>query len=163
LTQLGPVTDRANGEFLQIAFDRMFGLLERGGLLPPAPEEIEGMEIQVDFTSVLSQAQKLMGISQTERAVSFVGNMAGAWPDALDNVDADAIVRDYWDRSGAPATGLRDERQRDQIRADRARQQQMAQAAAMAPAVQQGADAARLLSETDTGDGGNLLQRLTGA
>ncbi|KKW94194.1 hypothetical protein YP76_04785 [Sphingobium chungbukense] len=162
LTQLGPVTDRANSEFLQIGFDRMFGLLERGGLLPPAPEEIEGMEIQVDFTSVLAQAQKMLGISQTERAVSFVGNMAGAWPEALDNVDADAIVRDYWDRSGAPATGLRDERQRDKLRSDRARQQQMAQAAAMAPAMQQGADAARLLSEADTGDGGNLLQRLTG-
>ena len=162
LTQLGPVTDRANAEFLQVAFDRMFGLLERGGLLPPAPEEIEGMDIQVDFTSVLAQAQKLMGISQTERAVSFVGNLAGAWPDALDNVDTDAVIRDYWERSGAPARGLRDERARDQMRAARAKQQQAAQAAAMAPAMQQGADAARLLSETDAGDGGNLLQRLVG-
>jgi hypothetical protein len=162
LTQLGPVTDRANSEFLQVAVDRMFGLLERGGMLPPAPDEIEGMEVQIDFTSVLAQAQKLMGISQTERAVSFVGNLAAAWPDALDNVDTDAVVRDYWERSGAPTRGLRDERQRDQMRASRAKRQQMAQAAAMAPAAQQGADAARLLSETDAGGGQNLLQRLTG-
>ena len=120
------------------------------------------MDIQVEFVSVLAQAQRMLGISQTERAVSFVGNLAGAWPDALDNVDPDEIVRDYWERSGAPAKGLRDARERDQLRASRAKQQQMAQAAAMAPAMQQGADAARLLSETDAGDGSNLLQRLTG-
>ncbi len=161
LTQLGPVTDRVNVEFLQIAFDRMFGILSRGGLLPEAPEEIEGMEIQVDFTSVLTQAQRLLGITQTERAVGFVGNLAAAVPEALDNLDADAIVKDYWERSGAPATGLRDPKQRDAMRQQRAQAQQAERAAAMVPAVQQGADAARLLSEADTGDG-SLLERLVG-
>lgn len=160
LTQLGPVTDRANVEFLQVAFDRMFGILARGGLLPEAPPEIEGQEVQVDFTSVLAQAQKLLGISQTERAVSFVGNLGGVLPEALDNLDPDAIVADYWDRSGAPSTGLRDPKVRDQIRRDRAQQQQAERIAAMAPAAQKGADAARLLSEADTGDGGSLLERI---
>lgn len=161
LTQLGPVTDRANGEFLQVAFDRLFGILARGNLLPPPPEEIEGMEIRVDFTSVLTQAQRLLGISQTERAVGFVGNLAAAFPDAADNLDTDAIVKDYWERSGATAAGLRDPEVRDAMRKQRAQAQQAERAAAMAPAVQQGADAARLLSEADTGSG-SMLERLVG-
>lgn len=161
LTQLGPVTDRANTEFLQVAFDRMFGILSRGGLLPPAPDEIQGMEIKVDFVSVLAQAQKLMGISQTERAVSFVGNLGASFPEAGDNLDVDEIVRDYWERSGATATGLRDKKIVEQIRAGRAQAQQAEKMAAMMPAAKDGADAARLLSEADTGDG-SLLERLVG-
>lgn len=161
LTQLGPVTDRVNAEFLQPAFDRIFGILAAGGLLPPPPPEIEGMDIQVDFTSVLTQAQKLLGISQTERAVSFVGNLAAAFPEAGDNLDVDAVVHDYWERSGAPATGLRDPKLRDAMRAKRAEAQEAERIAAMMPAAKDGADAARLLSEADTGSG-NLLQRLVG-
>lgn len=161
LTQLGPVTDRANTEFLQIAFDRMFGILSRAGMLPEAPPEIEGMELKVDFVSVLSQAQKLLGISQTERAVGFVGNLAAADPSALDNLDIDAIVHDYWERSGAPATGLRDAKVRDAMRQARAQAAQAEKMAAMMPAAKDGADAARLLSEADTGDG-SLLERLVG-
>lgn len=163
LTQLGPVTDRANGELLQPANDRVGEILAmRGELLndlPPPPPEIEGMEIRTDFTSILAQAQRMMGISGTERSVAFVGNMAAIFPDAADNLDPDAIIKDYWERSGAPATGLRDEKVRDGIREQRAQAQAAERAAAQMPAVQQGADAARLLSEADTGTG-NLLERL---
>lgn len=161
LTQLGPVTDRANAEFLQVAFDRMFGILLRAGAIPPAPPEIEGMEIKVDFVSVLAQAQKLLGISTTERAVAFVGNLGAASPEVLDNLDLDAIVYDYWERSGAPATGLRDAKVRDSIRQARAQAQQADRVAAMMPAAKDGADAARLLSEADTGQG-SLLERIAG-
>lgn len=161
LTQLGPVTDRANAEFLQVAFDRMFGILARKGMIPPAPPEIEGMEIQVDFVSVLAQAQKLLGISTTERAVAFVGNLGAAFPEAGDNLDIDAIVHDYWERSGAPASGLRDAKVRDGVRQARAQAQQAERMAAMMPAAKDGADAARLLSEADTGQG-SVLERLIG-
>jgi hypothetical protein len=160
LSQLGPVTDRANVEFLQVAFNRMYGILSRMGLLPQAPEEIQGMEVKVDFVSVLAQAQKLLGLSQTERAVAFVGNIAAVNPEAVDNLDVDAIIADYWDRSGAIAAGLRDPRVRDQIRASRAQQKNAERMAAMMPAAKDGADAARLLSEADTGSG-SLLQRMT--
>lgn len=161
LTQLGPVTDRANVEFLQVAFDRQFGILQRAGMIPPAPPEIEGMEIKIDFVSVLAQAQKLLGISQTERAVAFVGNLGAAFPEAGDNLDIDAIVHDYWERSGAPVSGLRDTKVRDEIRAARAQAQQAERVAAMMPAAKDGSQAARLLSEADVG-GESVLERMIG-
>jgi hypothetical protein len=159
LTQLGPVTDRVNGEFLQPGVDRMFGILHRGGQLPEAPEEIEDMEIGVQFVSVLAQAQRMMGISQIERGISFVGSLSQALPEAIDNLDPDAIVEDYWERTGAAAVGLRDPKKRDALRAQRQRMQSAERAAALAPAVQQAAQGAQLLSETDSG-GESLLDRV---
>lgn len=161
LTQLGPVTDRANHELLQVMSDRVVDILiQRGDILnelPEPPREMQGEEVATDFTSVLTQAQRMMGISQTERAVSFVGNMAAAFPEAADNIDPDAIVADYWERSGAVASGLRDPKVRDQMRQQRAQAQQAEQAAALMPAVKDGADAARLLAETDMGGGGGFI------
>lgn len=165
LTQLGPVTDRANFELLQVASDRVGDILAtRGDLLnalPPPPEDLEGEEIATDFVSVLAQAQRMLGIGQTERAVSMVGNMVAAFPEVRDNIDPDAIVRDYWDRSGATPSGLRDPAQRDAIRQQRAAAAQQQQIAAMMAPVKDGADAARLLSETDVG-GGSALDALVG-
>ncbi|RSY83125.1 phage tail protein [Sphingomonas koreensis] len=165
MTQLGPVVDRVNNEGLQVANDRVSDVLAaRGDLLnslPPAPEELQGEELSTDFVSIMAQAQRMLGIASTERAVSFVGNMAAAFPDAADNIDADAIVQDYWERSGAEPSGLRDPKVRDAIREQRAAAQNAERMAAMMPAAKDGADAARLLSEADTG-AGSLLERLVG-
>jgi len=161
LTQLGPVTDRANGEMLKVVIDRVFGILHRGGALPPPPQELAGgTEIEIDFISVLAQAQKMMGLGQTERALSVAGNLAGMIPDVLDNIDGDAVLTDYWERTGAPTIGLRDPKKRDEMRAQRQQQEAMKQAAEMAPAAQQTADAAKLLSQADTGAGGTMLDRI---
>lgn len=160
LTQLGPVTDRANFELLQVMSDRVVDILgQRGDLLnqlPDPPQEMQGEDIATDFTSVLTQAQRMLGIGQTERAVSFVGNMAAAFPEAADNIDVDAVVSDYWDRSGAVAAGLRDPKVRDKMRADRAAAQQREEMVNTLPAVKDGAEAARLLAETDLGGGPGL-------
>lgn len=157
LTQLGPVTDRANFELLQVMSDRVVDILgQRGDLLnqlPEPPQEMQGEDIATDFTSVLTQAQRMLGIGQTERAVSFVGNMAAAFPEAADNIDVDAVVSDYWDRSGAVAAGLRDPKVRDKMRADRAAAQQREEMVNTMPAVRDGAEAARLLAEADLGGG----------
>ena len=155
LTQLGPVTDRANNELLQVMSDRVVDILiQRGDVLnelPEPPQEMQGEDIATDFTSVLTQAQRMLGVAQTERAVSFIGNMAAAFPDVTDNIDADAIATDYWERVGATPAGLRDSKVRDRIRAERAQAAQMEQLAAAMPAVKDGADAAALLAETDAG------------
>lgn len=165
LTQLGPVVDRANGEGLQVANDRVHDILAaRGDLLnslPPPPEELMDAEIRTDFIGILAQAQQMLGISSTERAVSFVGNMSAAFPGAADNIDPDAIVRDYWQRVGAIPAGMRDAKAVEAMRAERAQAENAERMASMMPAARDGADAARLLSEADTGTG-SLLERLIG-
>ncbi len=162
LTQLGPVIERVANEKLEIAIDRTFGIMMRGGLLPEPPQEIAGQEIKVEFVSVLTQMQRMVGIGQIERTVGFVGNLAGVMPDAVDKIDVDELIDEYGYRAGAPAKIIRSTEQANKLREARAQQAQAAQMAEMAPALQQGADAARLLSETRVG-GAPILDTLVGA
>jgi hypothetical protein len=147
MTQLGPVIEGINNDMLAVVIDRLFGIAHRGGLLPPPPEDIEGEEIEIEFISVLAQAQKMMGMGQTERSLAFVSAVAAFQPDVVDKVDGDALVQDYWERSAAPAIGMRDQATVDSIRSQRQQQQQMAQMAQMAAPAKQGVEAAALLNE----------------
>jgi hypothetical protein len=165
LTQLGPVIERVSNEKLEIVIDRAFGIMDRGRLMPPPPPslaDMPGARINVEFVSILTQMQRAVGVGQIERGVAFVGNMAAIAPDVMDNIDPDETAREYFDRIGVPGKMMRDKKVVEDIRTQRAQQQQMAQAAQMAPALQQGADAARLLSETDVG-GKPALDTLLGA
>lgn len=161
MTQLGPVIERVSNEKLEIAIDRTFGIMMRGGLLPKPPEALQGMKINVEFVSILTQMQRAVGIGQIERAVGFVGNMAAANPEILDNLDGDETVREYFNRAGAPAKTLRSPADVDKIRAGRAAQQNAQKAAEMMAPVKDGADAAQLLSQTRVG-GKPMLDTLMG-
>lgn len=165
LTQLGPVIDSVNGEKLHVAIDRTFAIMQRGGLLPQAPAalaEAGGAQINVEFVSILARMQRAVGAGQIERALGMAGNLAAAKPDVLDNVNTDEALREYYERLGVPGRILRDETEVEKIRAGRAQQQNAAQMGAMMPAVRDGADAAKLLSETDMG-GRSALAAMTGA
>lgn len=162
LTQLGPTIERVETEKLQIAIDRGVGILSRSGRLREAPDALAGQPLKFEFISILAQMQRLVGIGQMERSVGFVGNLAGVKPGALDLLDEDATVREYFHRAGAPAVMLRGDREVASIRQQRAQAEAQQRAMEAMPAMQQGADAARLLSETDNGDGTNLMQQLLG-
>jgi hypothetical protein len=154
LTQLGPVIERVNSEKLQVAIDRTFGIMMRKGMFPPAPNKLAGKPVKVDFVSILAQMQRMVGVSQIERTVSFIGNLAASFPEAGDRLDVDAAIEDYADRAGSPPKMVRSIEDAKAMRDQRAHDQQMQKMAAMAPAAQQGADAARLLSEAAKNGGG---------
>jgi hypothetical protein len=132
------------------------------GMLPDAPPAIANMDLKIEFVSILAQMQRMVGIGQIERTVSFIGNLSAVFPEAPDKLNTDEMIDEYADRAGAPQKIIRTEKEVEQIRAQRAQAKQMQTAAAMAQPAQQGADAARLLSETDTGDGQNMLQKMMG-
>ena len=81
-----------------------------------------------------------------ERGLAFVGNLAAIKPDIIDKIDVDQAVDEYADAIGMPPSIVRADDKVEGLRADRAKQQQAAQAAEMAsqvaPAVKQGAEAA---------------------
>src|SRR3546814_16366189 len=74
----------------------------RGGMLPPVPEVLQGVELKIEFVSILTQMQRMVGLGQIERALGFAGNIAGAFPQALDKVDIDAAMDEYFERAGVP-------------------------------------------------------------
>lgn len=148
LTQLGPVVEMVNDEMLPVAVERMIGIARRGGLIPEAPEELQGQELKVEFVSVLAMAQKMLGLSTTERVVGFVGSLGSVFgPSVLDKIDPDAIVDDYAERANMPATAIRDKAGVDAIRKGREQQEQMAQMAAMAQPAKDATTAALNIAE----------------
>jgi hypothetical protein len=160
MTQLGPVIERVNNEKLSVVIDRTFGIMSRLGMLPPAPEALQGAALKIDFVSILTQMQRAVGLSQTERTTSYIGTLAAAFPEAADKLNVDEAIDDYADRAGSPPKIIRSDDDVEAIREQRARQQAAQAAAAAMPAAKDGADAARLLAEaTQTGGG---IQQLLG-
>lgn len=167
LTQLGPVVERVHQEKLKVCIDRAYDIGMRGGLFPPPPEEMQGQEIDVEFISVLAQAQRMVGIGSIERTFGFATSIAQAFPDALDALDADAAMDEYGDITGVAAKIMRSPEERTKIREARAQAQQQAQAAemaaTMAPAAKAGAETAALLYDSPgIGSSPNLSDRLLG-
>lgn len=161
LTQLGPVIERVNVEKLGVALDRVFGICLRRQLFPEPPEELHGVDLQIEYISILAQAQRAAGLGVIERSIGVIGNMTKAFPDVADNIDSDGVAIDYLERAGFPAAGMRDPKVRDAIRAQRAKVVAAAQAKDTAPAIRDAAQGAELLSKTDV-RGQPLLDTLVG-
>ena len=67
---LGPMLGRLESELLGPLVTRVYGILHRLGLLPPAPEEIEDREFTVQYVSPIAQAQRAVEIDTWRQ---FVG------------------------------------------------------------------------------------------
>src|SRR3546814_16904445 len=103
----------------------------------------------------------MVGLGQIERALGFAGNIAGAFPQALDKVDIDAAMDEYFARAGVPPKITRSDKAVAAMRQQRDQQARMQQAAASLPALLDGADAARLPAEPDV-NGHRILEGLDG-
>lgn len=95
---LGPVVSamqrEKDGPFLQMLFSEMLAQ----GLVPPPPAEIENQLMQIEYTSVLAQAQKMIGANNIDRFMFSVGQLATVKPDVMDVIDTDRVARDLADR-----------------------------------------------------------------
>ncbi|WP_250533971.1 portal protein [Caballeronia sp. AZ10_KS36] len=170
MLMLGPVIERLHDELLKPLVDAAFDILAEAGLLPPPPPELQGMSLQVEFISILAQAQKQVGTNAIDKFTMALGSMAVMQinaqqaPTVLDNFDVDGWYKTYADAQGVdPALSI-DPDQRDQARAARAKAQaQAAQAAQM----QQAAETAKTAAQAPTQGGASnvlsdVMSNLTG-
>ncbi len=165
MLMLGPVLERQNDELLDPLIDITFqmmldhdvpiwqGLVQGKAILPPPPKELEGIDLAIRYVSILAQAQKALGVTSIERALAFTGNLAASFPAAADSLNVDQTMVEYFDSIGVPPTMINSP---DQIAAIRQQRAEAQQQAAQQQQLQQVAEGAKLLSETDTG-GQNAL------
>lgn len=138
LLQLGPVMERLEDELLNPLIARAFDIHVERGFIPPPPEELAGMDLRVEYISILAQAQKLLGTSSLERMSNYVGTIAQMDPQILDKVDFDEAVSLYADSLGVPPSVIRTPEQVAAIREQRAAEEQARQEAADVMAATQG-------------------------
>jgi hypothetical protein len=132
LIMLGPVLERLHSEMLDALIDRGFSIMLDRGMIPEAPEELQGQELRVEYVSVLATAQRMVGMSSTGQFLQLVGQLASAKPDVLDKLDADQMVDEAASMLGVPAGVVVPDEVVAKIRQQRAQQQAQMQAAAMA-------------------------------
>lgn len=161
LLALGPVLENIYNGQLAPVIDRTFNILNRRDELPPAPPELEGSDLQIEYISILAQAQKAVATGAVERVTAYIGNLAGVKPDVLDKFDADEAVDQYADMIGAPPSIIVPDDKVKAKRDARAQQQQAMQnaemAAQVAPAAKAGAEAAAVMAEARNAPGGQAL------
>lgn len=160
LVMLGPVLNRIYTELHAKAVDRTFAVTARAGIFPPAPQEIQGQHIKIEFVSMLAQAQSAAATAGIERLFAIMGNLAGIDPAVVDNVDIDFGLDKMSELLNNDPRLIRSAKELQAIRQNRAQQQAQAQRAAQA---EQLAKSAKVASETDVGGGINALQAMIGA
>ncbi len=155
LVVLGPVLERLHKELLSPLIDMTFQRLLAAGVLPPPPEELHGQELNVEFISVLAQAQRAIATNGVDRFVMSLGTIAQGSGDVSvwDKFDKDEWADVYSDMLGVPPELIVADNKVALIRQNRAQGQQAAQAAALA---ESGANTAKNLSQANTG-GQNAL------
>ena len=161
LIMLGPTIERFHDEYLSPAVDRAFSIMQDADLFPEPPPELEGVDLKVEFISILAQAQKMAGIGALEQGIAFVGSLAGLKPEVLDKLDVDEAISLYFDRIGVPPTVVVSDDEVLKVRQRRAEQAQAQQVAAMAAPAADAAQAAKTMSEANLGPNA-ALAALTG-
>jgi hypothetical protein len=162
LVMLGPVLERIQYELLSPTIDRTFSIMSRSGVLPPAPAEVRGANIDIEYVSMLSQAQQAAASSGIERTLQLAGGLVGVDPSVMDNIDLDATLEIYSNLMNNNPKMIRSPEALKQLRAQRQQQQQQAEQQAAAERAEKLAGGAKNLSETDVGGGQNALQAMMG-
>lgn len=157
LVMLGSVLDRFESEALEPAINRIFSIMERQGMLPDPPPEIEGTDIEWQYMSILSTAQSAVAAAPVERWAAFIGNLSPVAPEVLQVPDWPELVRNYGSDIGVLAKNMKS---REAVAELTETEQARLDAQEAGIAGKELVDAGKVLSETDVGGGANALQQL---
>ena len=130
---LGSLIERQMSEMLDPMITRIAGIMTRRGMFPDVPEELQGMDIKIEYMSILANIQKQAGYSGIELLVNMTGMMAqmqvgaGRSPDILDKIDCDEIVDQIADMYVLPAGVVLGDDRVAEIREQRKQQEAQAQ------------------------------------
>lgn len=130
LLMLGPVLERLHNEMLSPYIAMTFERMIESGILPPPPPELAEVELEVEYVSVLAQAQRAVGVNATDRLVGHIGMLAQLGKvDVVDKFDTDKSVERYADQLGVDPDLIVSGENVALVRSQRAQQQAAAQAA----------------------------------
>lgn len=159
LILLGSVLERFENEALDPAINRIYGIMLRGDLLPPPPEKMRGAKIEIQYVSILSTAQRAVGVAPLERAFGLSGNLAAVYPNVLNVLDPEEAFRSYCEDIGVPARAMKS---RERSAEDAQRQDELVQQRETAAQGEALAKSGALLSKTEVGGGQNAIEALLG-
>jgi len=163
---LGPVVEGLLSESLKPKLHYIFSILARRNMLPPMPDSMKGVPLDLEFIGVMAVAQKAASTGGLERIASLIGNLVGVYPQIKDNLDSDIFIREFNNLLANPQKVLRSPEAVQQMRDQEAKAQQAATAMAasqhMAQTADTAASAASTLADTQIGGGQQALAAILG-
>ena len=160
LLMLGPVLEGLNAELLDPLIERTFSILLRNEMLPPAPQELAGVDLKVQYISILAQAQQSVGIGAVRELMGHVIAASQIDPNAIDKFNTDQSIDEMRDMLGTSPNLVRTDDEAGKIRTARAEAQREADAKEDATRASQNA---KTLSEAKIEDGNALSEVVQGA
>jgi len=162
LVMLGPVLERIEYELLSPIIERTFAIMARNGVLPPAPQGIQGQNIDIEYVSMLATAQLAAATSGIERTLQLAGGIVGVEPTIMDNINLDFAIEKYSTLMNNDPRMIRSPEELQGIRQQRQKQQQLQEQQMAAERAEKLAAGAKNLGDIDVGGGQNALQQMMG-
>lgn len=119
LRLLSPIVGRQHFEFLRPLIERVFNICMRKGLLPEAPQEMSGMNLEVKYASMIAKAQKSAEGDNVSRLLGTVLPLAQVDPTIMDTINLDKTVEHMAGAYSIPQEILRAGDELAQLRQDR--------------------------------------------
>lgn len=134
---LAPTVGRQQSEALGPMIERELGILARAGALPPLPQELQEAagEFEIEYVSPMSRAMRAEEAVGILRTLESVQQIATVDPSVMEIFDGEAIARSLADINGVPRRMIKGEETLAQQRAERARQQQLANLSQAVPQI----------------------------
>lgn len=157
---LGPVIERMQAELHDPTIDITYNHLDDFDLLPPPPPELEGKDINIEYISLLAQAQRIVAKSTIEETTLFIGQMAALKPEAVDKLDVDEAIDQFARVRGTPPRIVKST---EKVQEERAARAQALQNQALQEQAAQLSQTSKTLSDTEMGKDSALDRVLEGA
>ena len=156
MTLLSPLLEQVHSGLKTVMEWIFLECLERG-IIPEPPAQIQGRDLEIEFVSMLAQAQKAQRISGMERFCTFTINLAQAVdPTLARKLNAEKIIDDYADYANIDPEQVVPSEDLQKIRQAQAKKQEQAEQMA---AMQQGSEVIKNVGGADA-FGGELMARL---
>lgn len=121
---LGPLLGRQQSEFLRPMINRVFSIMVRRDLFLEPPAEIEGKNIDVQYSSFIAKTQRVNQANSILRAVEAAAPFIELDPSAADVFNGEEAIKEIWRIHGASQRLIRGQQELEQVREARAQAQQ---------------------------------------
>ena len=122
---LGPVLGRLQSELLSPLITRIFNIMLRQGLFQQAPDMLQQQELKIEYVSPMALAQRSQELQALMRGLEIFGSMAQTLP-VMDYIDDNGLVKQIIEILGIPASVIKSDAEVQQVREERAAEQQAA-------------------------------------
>lgn len=135
LSLMAPIVGRLQSELLGPMLRLSYNLLNRRGLLPPAPDAIHGIPLEVAYVSPAAKAQSTARGQGMMAYVQQIAQLMPVMPDLMDSINTDNLNSELQDQNDVPRRVLESPESMAKKRKAREEAQQQAQLAQVGPAM----------------------------